>query len=888
MRRTDPSRLALPLLLAALAAGLLPGAGLATNPATSSIVVTSTADTVAADGVCTLREALLNADNDSQFVPGAGECAAGYGTATITFAVSGPIQPLTYLLVGSPTVIDGGTAGMTLDGAAAGTLLVVGGAATLRHLRIQNSVGSDSGAVVAYQALQVEDCVFANNSAAQYGGALNASAPIVVLRSTFTGNHAVSGGAIVSPSAGASISDSTFSANTSTGDAGALVLGGTTSVLRSSFTDNGAGGAGGAVLVVGGASTIDSSTFTSNTSKGGGAVTVVSGSLSIAQSTLTGNSVSGTTMMGMASGGALYLVGGTTTSITDSTITGSAASGPGGAIASWGTLTLTGSTLTTNTSGSMGGGLLAYTGSTVITESAVRGNTAPGAGGIAVLAGQITLTDAVIQDNTATGAAPSTSSPFGASAGGLGIQGAKVTLAGTSIADNMAAGDGGGANLIAGQVTMTTTTISGNTSQSGSGGGMALDLNSDVTVRRSTISGNAANNGGGIFSAGALDMANSTIALNHATGGGGALTGQGGGLEVTGTTILANVTIARNVADGSDGGGLLAPFPFSVGTLVNSLVVGNTKGGGVASDVSAALDLYHHNVIGIPEGKTLADILDDDGLADNGGPTKTIGIADASPARDAGEVMVCISAAVGSVDQRGRARTSLCDIGAVEEESVAPTSTTPIATTGSGVRLPAGVPVRLTWTGADDADGVGIDHYDIQRSVNGGAWTASGTASTATAPVSIAPTGTTRFRVRAVDRDGNLGAWHAGSLLQGGSIVQQGATSIRWSGTWSSASSSSFSGGSVRWARTAGASATFRFTGRGVAVVSTRASNRGKVRIYAGTTLLATVDLAGATAYRQVVWAKTWSTSAARSIRVVVVGTSGRPRVDVDAFVVLK
>jgi hypothetical protein len=40
--------------------------------------------------------------------------------------------------------------------------------------------------------------------------------------------------------------------------------------------------------------------------------------------------------------------------------------------------------------------------------------------------------------------------------------------------------------------------------------------------------------------------------------------------------------------------------------------------------------------------------------------------------------------------------------------------------------------------------------------------------------------------------------------------------------------------------------------------------------------------------YRRVVWSKTWSTSATRTIRVLVRGTRGHPRVDVDAFLILR
>ena len=42
------------------------------------------------------------------------------------------------------------------------------------------------------------------------------------------------------------------------------------------------------------------------------------------------------------------------------------------------------------------------------------------------------------------------------------------------------------------------------------------------------------------------------------------------------------------------------------------------------------------------------------------------------------------------------------------------------------------------------------------------------------------------------------------------------------------------------------------------------------------------------TKYRALAWQKTWSTSGTQTVKLVVVGTSGRPRVDLDAFAVLK
>ena len=49
------------------------------------IIVNATTDTQADDGVCTLREAIANANTDGQLYSSYGECAGGYGADEITF-----------------------------------------------------------------------------------------------------------------------------------------------------------------------------------------------------------------------------------------------------------------------------------------------------------------------------------------------------------------------------------------------------------------------------------------------------------------------------------------------------------------------------------------------------------------------------------------------------------------------------------------------------------------------------------------------------------------------------------------------------------------------------------------------------------------------------------
>ena len=223
-------------------------------------------------------------------------------------------------------------------------------------------------------------------------------------------------------------------------------------------------------------------------------------------------------------------------------------------------------------------------------------------------------------------------------------------------------------------------------------------------------------------------------------------------------------------------------------------------------------------------------------------------------------------------------------------DTILPTAAAPTATIRAGVPLSgSSIPVRLTWTGADTG-GSGIARYEFAKSTNGGTtWTTVSAALTsASANLTVTSSGTARFRVRAVDGAGNVGVWATGPILTP-RLTQQLSTAVNYHGTWTKTSSSNFSGGSARYAHATGAYLTFAFTGRSIALVTTTAANRGKVKVYVNGVYQATVDLrSSATTYRVLAWQKTWSTSATRTVKLVVVGTSGRPRVDLDAFATLK
>ena len=91
--------------------------------------------------------------------------------------------------------------------------------------------------------------------------------------------------------------------------------------------------------------------------------------------------------------------------------------------------------------------------------------------------------------------------------------------------------------------------------------------------------------------------------------------------------------------------------------------------------------------------------------------------------------------------------------------------------------------------------------------------------------------------------------------------------------------------GSLRYATATGASATFSFTGSSVAWVSHLGPDRGSANVYVDGVFKQTVSLTSATYQpKRIVYALAWTSNAAHTIKIVVVGTAGHPRVDVDAF----
>jgi hypothetical protein len=212
------------------------------------------------------------------------------------------------------------------------------------------------------------------------------------------------------------------------------------------------------------------------------------------------------------------------------------------------------------------------------------------------------------------------------------------------------------------------------------------------------------------------------------------------------------------------------------------------------------------------------------------------------------------------------------------------------------------VPVKLTWSATDNPGGSGIASYQLQQSVNSGAYTnvALPSATATTISRSLAPgTNTYRYRVAATDKAGNVSALATGPSFKV-TAFQESSSAIVDSGTWTTSLLSGAYGGSVQSASALGRNATFTVPAgsKNVEWVSYR-GNRGKAQVWldgvqqdANPTLtgIQPFDLYSSTVQaRKVVFSKAVSPTTSHKLEVRVLGqknaSSTSTRVDIDAFV---
>jgi hypothetical protein len=235
------------LIVAALAAGV---AVVLAGPAWAAILTVQTAsDEQTTNGECSLREAVVNANQNSP--SGFPDCPAGSGADTIGFAPSLAGQTIA-LASQLPPVTDG--EGLTVDGKK--SRIAISGNDAARVFE----VGGD--AELALRNLTLEK----GSAHLGEGGAVLNRGHLTVDGSTFSGNNAGSGGAIAN-SGSATVKGSTLSGNTASGSGGGIHNQGTLAVTGSTLSGNTAA-SGGGVEHAGGPAVLRN-TIVANSTSGG-------------------------------------------------------------------------------------------------------------------------------------------------------------------------------------------------------------------------------------------------------------------------------------------------------------------------------------------------------------------------------------------------------------------------------------------------------------------------------------------------------------------------------------------------------------------------------------------------------------------------------------------
>jgi CSLREA domain-containing protein len=778
-------------IAAGAAAVLLPASG----ARAATIAVTTTADAVANDGSCSLREAITAATTDTASGSASGECAAGSGPDTIVLG-SGP--PYVLSRTGAPDNTNvngdldvvGGT--VTIRGAGQGATTInangidrvldvlPAGDLTVQDLTITGGRGATgaAGSNASPGGPGIPggpggDSVGGDGGDGDGGGGIRNAGELTLTNVTVTNNRAGDGGTGGGGVLGGAGGDNASGAGGSGG--------------KSQGGSGGDGGDGGGLLSTGGAVTITGSTFTSNGSgNGGSGGSALNGGRGGNSTGNNGRGGDGGRCNGGrggdgGNGGAIAATGGTL-QIADSDIEHDTA----GAGAKGGACGTGGAGGTGNGTGAGGSGGLTFSGS---------GGTGGSGGGVFGSASQVTITGTTIAADTA----------------GNGADGASAGTGGNGGTGGSGTGGGGSGGF----------EDAGSGGSGGSGGGLAVFTgtgNPTATLSRDTVSGNRAGDGGhggdgtnGGTGGGDGGGGGGAGAAASSSGGSGGSGGDGGGIHFGVPFTAANLTVTANAAgaghaggaggsgsgrsdggfggEGGFGGGIFG----EAGALSHITAVGSTAGAGSAGgaagtgspatagfdgETGAGGDLNAFTFGGPPDVSVSASIAGNCGggfadgggnltlapgtpcpgtavdpklgpLADNGGPTQTMALGAGSPAID------LIKPPCGTApDERGvpRPQGAGCDAGAYEHAPPSVSTGPASAVTATGATVSGQISPNArstTW------------HVEFGPTTSYGSTTPDQTVAAGLSPVSVSaalsglhPGAVIHYRLVATNADG--------------------------------------------------------------------------------------------------------------------------------------
>ncbi len=618
--------------------------------ADGTIVVDTVADEFGAGTDCSLREAIQSANTDSDF----GGCTR---TDTLPYTLELMAGEYTLSLPGGSE--DANATGdldistsLTIAGAGAGDTIIQAGA--LPMAAIDRVIHILPGATVTIAAVTLRNG--ATPIDGNGGGIANMGGTLTLVNSIVRDNIALGdgpgegGGGIFNAVDSRLTLSETHVLNNSAiialgNGGGILTAPGSTLVINGGQIENNrAARAGGGVENNGGNATFTNIALDGNTTglNGGGLHISGAGIVTMTGGTAAENSAG-------KEGGALWNAGPGQLIVDDVTIEGNTASGDdadqggGGLFSDGGKLIVRNSVINNNrangVSGS-GGGILVVPGSALtVTNSTLSENTAMRAGGGLEVAATVTKTVTARLENLVLRENQTGSNP--GNGGALHITGpGTVTVTGSNITGNTASAEGGGLwNSASGTLTVDKSTLRDNMATGAAadhGGGGLYNDGGALTVSNSTISGNSTQATGG----GILNVAGTTAVINVTLYENSAANGASGLNSAAGTTTIANSIVAHDAALGAD----------CVGVTANST--------NLDSDGTCQASIMADPKLGP--------------LQLNGGTTPTHELLADSPAINAGDNASCAAAPINNLDQRGQARPfgATCDLGAYERAGI--------------------------------------------------------------------------------------------------------------------------------------------------------------------------------------------------------------------------
>lgn len=408
--------------------------GAVTQAPGSIITVNSTSELAnGSDGLCTLREAIAAANNNTASGVTAGECAAGSSTGSDAIDLTGLTGTISITSVlpnisSDATITGPGSSVLTIQRSSSTfAIFIISSNTTVAMSGLTVTASAPDGfGIINVGTLNLTDCVVSS-----FGAGVNNQHTLTISNCTISGN--TNGSGISNFSGTINLINSVVSGNDSHGAFGSGVnnSSGTLNMTNSTITankgnkaiDNGAGAV----------ATIINSTVSNNIDGG----IINNGTLSMTGGLITGNTnggivAGGNTMLNgititnnsnnsgnFFGGGGIFITGSSashSTTVMNCLVANNTTSGNGGGIRNAGAkATLINTTISGNTS-NVGGGLQIVDGglgNTIAINLTVTGNRANVGGGVARDAGPVLLKNSVVAGNFYLGG-PVASDIFGA------------------------------------------------------------------------------------------------------------------------------------------------------------------------------------------------------------------------------------------------------------------------------------------------------------------------------------------------------------------------------------------------------------------------------------------------------------------------------------------